>query len=116
MLSLDAGCDDEPRAGWWRGRGGPEDCRTGRQVLCEPWHGGGVYLAAGHLPRSNGLLKTCVDGSIEQKLLSLSATGFRGLRRRRRLRLRRRRRRLRRRRRRRWLLLVLVLVLRIVIA
>ncbi len=47
MLSLDAGCDDEPRAGWWRGRGGPEDCRTGSQVLCEPWHGGGVYLAAG---------------------------------------------------------------------
>ncbi len=39
----------------------------------EQGHGGGVYLAAGHLLRSNGLLKTRVGGSIEQKLFAAAA-------------------------------------------
>jgi len=88
-------------------------------------HGDCVYLAAGQLPRINGLLKVLVHGSVLRKLrrLAAGAAASRHLRRRQR---RRRRRLLRKRRRRRRrhlrlrpgiiLLRLFRLVLRIVIA
>ncbi len=79
-LSLDDGWEDEPRAGWWRRRGGrPDDCHTCSQGLDSQGHGGGAYLGADQPPRINGLLKArveaCVDGSLQQD--GLIAAGFR---------------------------------------
>ena len=81
-------------------------------------HGDCVYLAAGQLPRINGLLKVLVHGSVLRKLLRLAAGAAASRRRRRRLRRRRRRRRRRHLRRRRGIILLRLfrLVLRIVIA
>ena len=82
-------------------------------------HGDCVYLAAGQIPRINGLLKVLVHGSVLRKLwrLAAGAAASRRLRRRRRRR-RSLRRRLRRRRLRQGIILLRLfrLVLRIVIA